>query len=359
MSEWSDEYRHDGMIDAFTRANAACPNRIHEMWYSFGGHAVRMRVVGNQLAERMALPFAHLRCEKSDPSHARLSIDLWDQLETGIATEIEVAPSPLGLSANFSTSEDERFVTSVLQHSITSFDRREEHIVGVALDADRLSLYERGRPFHVPLSLWYNDRNIPLIHAALVSYKGDGILLVGPSGAGKTTTSLSCMIAGFRYLAEDLAGLEILADGACWGHSVYGSAFVDERTFQRLPVLRDRAIPGKHSYEDKQLVFISEAGPSELIRKTRIRAVGLVRLTDEGHHRVRPAKKGESLLTMARSTLRTGVLSLGRRGFELLGRLFENVPSFWLEFGPSLEDVPQCIRALLLDHRTLTERRVG
>ena len=176
MSEWSDQRRHDAMTDAFTRARCACRDKAHEAWYSFGGHVVRMRIVGNRLAKRLTLPFAHLRCQKSDPSHARLTIDLWDQFETGTAADIDASPDPLGLSSRFSTSGDKRFVTSVLQHSITSFDRQEEHIVGVALDADRLSLHECGRPLHSPLSLWYGDRDVPLVHAALVSFKGEGIL---------------------------------------------------------------------------------------------------------------------------------------------------------------------------------------
>lgn len=357
MSEWSDENRHDGMIDSFTRASCACRGKIHEVWYSFGGHAVRLRVIGNRLAERLALPFAHLRCPRSDPSHARLTIDVWDQLETGVALGIDVSPDPLDLSSRFSTSEDERFVTSVLQHSITSFDRQEEHIVGAALDADQLSLYEYGRPLHVPLSLWYNERDIPLIHAALVSYKGDGILLAGSSGAGKTSSSLSCMPAGFHYLADDSAGLEIQAGGDFWGHSVYSSAFVDEQTIHRLPTLSKHAIPGKYSYEDKQLVFVSQAGSPQLMRRTRIRVVCLVRITDEDCIGVRPATKRESLLAMARSMLLSGVLSPGKRGFEQLGRLVDNVPSFWLEVGPNPEDIPRCIRTLLSDNRALTERR--
>lgn len=357
MPDWSEEHRHVGMRDAFKRAKCTWSDRIHETCYSFGGYAVRMRIIGDRLAALLALPFTHLRCQASDPSHPRLTIDLWDQLETGITAQIDVTPDRLGLSSRFSTSEDERFVTSVLRHSITSFDRQGEHIVGVALDADRLSLYECGRPLHVPLSLWYNDRDVPLVHAALVSLEGEGILLAGPGGTGKTTSSLSCIAAGFHYLADDLAGLEILADGESWGHSVYGSAFVDEETFHRLPTLSEHAIPGKYSYEDKHLVFISQVGPMELMSKTRIRAVVLVRITDADRTRVRPATKGESLLTMARSTLQSGVLSSGRRGFELLGCLSDNVPSFCLELGSNSDDILRCLRTLLVGLRDPTEWR--
>jgi len=357
MSDWSEERRHDEMRSAFARAERAHRDGIHEVWYSFGSHAVRTRIIGSRLAQRLASPFQHLQWQGNAPSAARLTIDLWDQLEAGIAADIDVAPDPLGVSSSFSSSDDERFVTSVLQHSITSFDRQEERIVGVALDADRLSLYERGRPLHVPLALWYNDIDIPLIHAALVSHEGSGVLLAGPSSVGKTTSSMSCMAAGFRYLADDLAGLEIRPDGSPWGHSVYGSAFVDEQTFLRLPgVLDEHAIPGRYDYEDKQLVLLHQTGSAALMSHTKIQVIALVQIADEGRTRVRPATKGESLLAMARSSLQGGVLSPGKRGFELLGRLSDGVPSFWLELGTDAEETPKRLRDLLSGLPDATER---
>jgi hypothetical protein len=357
MQTWSERQRCDGMRNAFARAAGSCPEATHETWYSFAGHAARVRVVGDRLSTQMALPFAHLRRGRCDPAHAKLTIDLWDQLETGIAPDIDVAPDPLGLSSSFSTSKDDRFVTSVLQYSMSNFDRREEQIVGVAFGTDRLSLYERGRPLHVPLSLWYNDRGIPLVHAALVSHGEDGILLAGATGTGKTTSSLSCTAAGFQYLADDLTGLEALTDGTFWGHSVHGSAFVDEETLRRLPALRKHAIPGAYSHEDKNLVFVAQAIPGRLMAKTRLRAIALVQVTNADRTRARAATKGDSLLAMARSSLQSGPLSPGRRGFELLGSLSDNVPSFWLEIGADPVDIPRRVLGLLSEDQDPNEWR--
>ena len=45
---------------------------------------------------------------------------------------------------------------------------------------------------------------VPL-HAACVGQGGRGILLMGPSGAGKTTVALHCLLEGLDFLAEDAA----------------------------------------------------------------------------------------------------------------------------------------------------------
>ena len=41
------------------------------------------------------------------------------------------------------------------------------------------------------------------VHAACVGRDGEGILLMGASGSGKTTVSLHCLLAGMEFLAED------------------------------------------------------------------------------------------------------------------------------------------------------------
>jgi hypothetical protein len=347
MRSWNDRRRHSELANAFARACDASPNEFHEAWYSFGGHPVRIRIVGDRLAERLSLPFIHLRRPQGNRSRPRLTIDLWDQCQAGISAGIDILPNPLDLASFYSASDDQRFATSVLQHSISSLDRQDERIIGVAIDANRLSIYESGRPLHVPLTVWYKDRGIPLIHAALVSHEDEGILLVGPSGAGKTTTSLGCLVAGFRYLADDLAGLEILADGTPWGYSVYGSAVVDEQTFRHIPSLREDFVPRTYSHEGKQLVLLSQCDSGELASKTGIRLVVLIRVSDTDCTRVRTATKAESLLAMARSTLPGGVLSPGRRGFEMLASLSDAVPSFRLELGPDAEDVPSRLLKIL------------
>jgi len=41
------------------------------------------------------------------------------------------------------------------------------------------------------------------LHAACVGIGGQGVLLMGPSGAGKTTIALHCLLDGFEFLSED------------------------------------------------------------------------------------------------------------------------------------------------------------
>ncbi len=339
------EHAFSQVEEHFHEARRAHADRLHERSYVFGGHRVRVEIVGDRLAALMHRPFAHLQ-EDPDPSRtADLTISLWDQADVTrpVALDAGGAESP-----SFRESADGRFAFSRLSHSLSCLDRHEERIVGFTDDARRVSLYERGRPLHVPLSIWYADRGIPLIHAGLVSQRGLGLLLAGSAGAGKTTTALGCLCAGFDYLGDDLVGLQVASEVSL-GHSLYGSSFVDPRSLRWFPPIRGHATQSGQADEEKQLAFPTEIFPTRMQRVCEIRAVVLLRRPrgSRQHPEVSPASKAEALLALAPSSLLVGALSPGVSGFEALARLVESVPGYWLEPGSDVERIPEEVGRLI------------
>ena len=95
--------------------------------------------------------------------------------------------------------------------------------------------------------------------------------------------------------------------------------------------------------EDKFLVLLSQVYPERLRRVAEIRAVALPRVVHSGKCRIRPASKAETLLALAPSSLIVPQLSPGMQGFQKLVSLVEHVPSYWLELGPELSEIPHCV----------------
>ncbi|MDJ0868102.1 MAG: hypothetical protein QNK03_18495 [Myxococcota bacterium] len=54
-------------------------------------------------------------------------------------------------------------------------------------------------------------------HGALVQVEGEGVLLVGPSGIGKSECALELVRRGHRLAADDVVLLSRGEDGALWG----------------------------------------------------------------------------------------------------------------------------------------------
>jgi len=72
------------------------------------------------------------------------------------------------------------------------------------------------------------------LHASAVGIDGQAVLLMGTSGAGKSSVALSLVAAGARFLADDVSALE-LRDGAVLAHPGPGLASIEADQLARMP----------------------------------------------------------------------------------------------------------------------------
>jgi hypothetical protein len=126
------------------------------------------------------------------------------------------------------------------------------------------------------------QRLVPL-HAACVGHKGRGLLLMGSSGAGKSTVALHCLLDGLDFLSEDsvfvapktmLATgvanfLHIRADSLRWlGRSAEAAAL------RKSPVIRRRSGVKKFEIDLRRDPFRLAQSPLKII--------GIVFLSSQG-----------------------------------------------------------------------------
>jgi hypothetical protein len=336
--------------EGFTRAWEADPAAQRERWFTFADHPVRVRVAGRGLADDVFRAFSHLERQVTGETPA-LSIDLWDEGETGQGI-VGLEPSDdLNEHGETYVADDGLVVVTARPQTRTALHRTRRRLVGWIADHGKLTQYELGRPLHSELMLWHKDRGVQAIHAGLVARDGQGVLFGGPGGAGKSTTALTCLKAGFEYMADDYVALEARDDGRYDGHSLFCSTHLEPNHLQRFPYLRQHAIPGRLPREDKSLVMLSEVLPDGLSRKARIRAVALPRVIDAERPSIRPATTIEALLRLAPSSL----LLLPYAGvqaheFEKLSTFLEATPTYWLELGRTMDEIPDRIAEILERH---------
>ena len=253
---------------AFERAWTGHPGHRWESLCTFAGRRGWMRVVGKGLSEKIAQAFQHLLGQGS-PSSAELKIDLWDGGDTSVYCPVNSEPVDERLLESTSYVEfglilgslEDRFIGCQRPGVITWFDRSDQHLVGWVSSHDQLSLYDRGKPLHFPLLLWHSDHGAEVIHAALVSKDGKGVLFAGRGGAGKTTSALACVEAGFGYLGDDYIGLEACEDGTFAGHSLYSATWLMADHFVRFPRLIRHALYPERPEQEKTLVLLSQVVP--------------------------------------------------------------------------------------------------
>jgi hypothetical protein len=323
---------------------------------TFAGLGARIRVVGERLSVQMSRAFSHLTgpALPSPSTTSPLTIDLWDEFETGVPAP---PPPDVGPASSWGAGggvlrsvDDGRVVGHRLGHTSLWFEREAQRLVGSVTSADDLSLSERGKPLHYLLSLWHNDRGTFVIHGGLVSRDGRGVLLAGAGGSGKSSSALACVDGGFEYLGDDCVALEARPDGTFAGHSLYSGAWIDPGHLEWFPTLAEQALPPGRG-EEKALVLLSHARPERLARTTQICAIALPRVTGTATASVRPASQRDALLALAPSSLVLFAPSPGAVGMRRLGQLVRSLPAYWLDVGTDMPSIPRALEGIL-DKRT-------
>ena len=333
---------------AFADLATKHPNELEESFYLIGGRNVRIRCLGRKLADHINRPFAHLRSSDGASKSTELFIDLWDDNLPGDHQPCNFNENGDGWHETTLETCDRRFIGQRLPNTFSCLDRKQNHIIASIAWHDRIFIYERGKPLSRLLLDWFNGQDVQIIHTGLVARDNQGILFVGKSGAGKSTSSLACISAGFDYLSEDYVGLQLCEDGSFVGHSLYNSLFLRTDHLERFPQLLPYAIRGRMPYEEKSVIILSQVFPERLERAVPIRALVLPRVVNVPEARVRQASKGEALLALGPSSLlQIPNRGLGVCGFNNLACLVARIPCFWLEVGADLTSIPHCLEHLL------------
>lgn len=337
---------------AFQRAAKRRPDLFSESHYLFGNQPVRIRVVGRKLAQYLGDAFAHLRTAALDGQSPQLTIDLWDEGESGVP----YLASSIKEESDLTWKSGEGFLAAYARGRLlyyrqragaTWFDRRSRHMVGWRAMGQELGITERSKPLPLLLSIWYNDHDVHIIHAGLIAQNGEGVLVGGPSGTGKSTTSLACLMNGFDYLGDDHIGLSVGAKGLFTGYSLYNGARLSAHLLAQFAPLKSFAMPSDSPKDDKFLVLLSQVLPSQIERAATIRAIVLPRISHAEKSHLKRATKREVMLRLAPTSFFTPFNS-GARGFERLGQLVDRVPLYWLEMTECLDEIPPLVHQILM-----------
>jgi hypothetical protein len=344
------------MQEAFEQARRAGARSFSQASYRIAGRVVRMRVVGTRLEPLLTRPFEHLRIPGCEAARADLTIDAWDEAETGVPCPRDCLPArikPIVRSRvtgrTLGATPDGRFLIDWRPGLQTWFDLQVSHLVVWHSSQDVRPRDEQIRPFRLLLQAWAALRDIQLVHGGFVARRGQGALLLGASGAGKSTSALACLCAGFSYLGDDVVGLQERDDGSFVGHSLFGFGKLERSHAERLPMLQRRGVLIPDSRGEQVLVFdLPRLFPNRLLSAAPVRVLLLPRVVDAEKSSIQPASRAQALMAIAPETLRKR-LNAGLEGLEQLARLVERVPSFWLGLGRDVRSIPVAVEEALRD----------
>jgi hypothetical protein len=192
------------------------------------------------------------------------------------------------------------------------------------------------------------QRLVPL-HAACVGLGGRGILLMGPTGAGKSTVALHCLMNGLDFLSEDsvfvapdtmLATgvanfLHVRADSLRWlGRSREAAAIA------KSPVIRRRSGVEKFEVDLRR-------GPFQLA-KSPLRIVGIVLLSSQkagNHPLLEPLSKSDLRANLALEQ----AYGASQPQWRTFNKNLSRLAAFELRRGRHPLEAVEALRSLLAD----------
>ena len=323
-----------------------------------GSSVIEQRHLGASLEDLFLPAWAHLTPVPAEGPAAvqmagdRLAVYCADVEATGID------PGPLpwrsgeaaqgGLVAGLGAS-DYRALWDPAGRALHLVDLRRKLAIYLVGSRRDFRSWERSIPIRHILHWWTRSRGGQLVHAAAVGTAGGGVLMVGASGAGKSTTTLACLSSGLRIAGDDFvlveSGVEP-GEGNAIIYSISATAKLSRQALERLPALASRVANPQEQEPEKALFFLDRFQPSPLIGCMPLKGIVMLNRCARADTSCSPVSQATALQASAPNTL---FLLPGERAqsFARLAALFRRYPCFRLDLGSDLRQIPERIGQLL------------
>lgn len=343
-------------FDAAVEAASA----IEEKDFRLADATVRLRSPRPEMLRRLGRAFAHLELEEPAPA-PDLVVNLWDS-GSGTPppplphTGDEQAPGAFFYFSNevlragfqLGTSGDARVLEVYSEAPTPALSVLEQAAARAwywVADAARIPYWEEATPLVYLLDWWLRERDMHMLHAGAIGTAAGGVVLVGKSGSGKSTTALSSLDSDLFYAGDDYVGVSLGPQPQV--HSLYSSGKLMQNHVERLPFLLDALANRERLSVEKAVVYVNERWPERMSGGFPLRAVVVPRVMPGlVEARTFAASPAEAFMALAPST----VFQTHTRGQDSLvraRRLLETVPSYVLELGSDMASIPRAVGELV------------
>jgi hypothetical protein len=174
-------------------------------------------------------------------------------------------------------------------------------IVQLAQTADDLPVWDNGAPLRIPIHWASLDRGLRLVHGATLGNSRDAVLIAGPGGSGKSSTTLGGIANGLQTVGDDY--VLVTPTDPPIAMPVYRLLKQDQSGVDRIDGLSERLGTLQPNWQGKVEFNADEFFPGCIANSQRIRAILVPAICHAQKTRIEPIDWMASLRALARPTL--------------------------------------------------------
>jgi hypothetical protein len=334
----------ESVFDAYQQAETASGRRV-DRFYRIADFVVRLRFAGPVLLSPVTRALSHLAT--GPVCNPALTVCLWDSASTGT-----LMPSPPWQVDDFRERgeirgfNDGRIYTFFLMgpNSLSLVDMDRDLAVFWVKEARQIPNHDTCEPLRTIFNLWLGRHGVQLVHAGAVGRPSGGVLIVGKSGVGKSTTALACLDSELSYASDDHCLLT--GDSTPTVYSLYNTAKLNADSAARLPFLASRMGPPDRNPWGKGLYFLHEHFPEKLLLHFPLRAILIPRIDDQEETSLTRASPAAAMMATAPNTI-FQLPGAGKEAFHIMAKAIQHVPCYHLNLGADVAQIPKVILDLL------------
>jgi len=199
---------------------------------------------------------------------------------------------------------------------------------------------------HFALGELLKLRGLYTIHATALERHGRGVLIPGYSGRGKTTSFLSLLRAGYRYLSDDTPWIRLNA-GQVEILPFPMKVDVTDQTIAFFPELRDAPQGLLHQGVHKKYFNVEDVYPHGMGECCRPGIILFPQVVEAPKSRLEPMPKSHALKSILPQTMVVHDPELARRQFQVLTKLVQRADCYTLHFGQDVLALPELVDSAL------------
>jgi hypothetical protein len=267
---------------------------------------VTIRLAAATLLETVMPALRHLEAGPAAAHAVAIGFDGVDALANDV-----IPPLPPFTAADYRRF-GQRAIMTTAEHAVMhapvdgllfAYDVRRRRGVAWYGDGAALSIYERAAPLQTLFHWALREFGWQVLHAAAVGHADGGLLLIGNSGAGKSTTSLSCLLhPGLQFLSDDKCLVRLQPQPEVL--ALFSSGKLKADMLERLPELR-ASLAGWDPFikDGKGLAFLYPAYAERLVGRFPLLALVMPKVAYLEQAVYQRAPAGDAFRTLGPSTV--------------------------------------------------------